>query len=211
MKFLTILYFLLFVALVANVNCSWLTACKPCVSQLQFCLSKQITGSAYVTCIESIEYSNCETCVTSVAKTNNLYCDASIEYHNLSCQVSCRLKGILNVGYCDKKLKSEILINCNCEREARSWILACKPCVPQLEYCLKNKVYLTGSDFKKCIDSITYSSCQNCVINIENSDDIWCDQSIEYHNLVCQVSCRLRGFLHRGVCDSTSALCTCNR
>ena len=90
-----------------------------------------------------------------------------------------------------------------------SWIISCKPCTSQLDYCLSHKFYLLDDDFINCIESITYSSCQNCVLSIKRSEQIWCEQTLDYHRLVCTVHCRLKGLDKQGYCDFFTGLCVC--
>lgn len=90
-----------------------------------------------------------------------------------------------------------------------SWNLSCKPCVSQLEFCLKQENVLIGQEYIKCIENISYSSCYNCIQSIQASPVLWCQESIMYHQLSCDASCRIKGFVTDSYCESSTGVCKC--
>lgn len=83
---------------------SWITSCKPCVDTMKEC-SQCIKGECDV-CFNDIEHSSCLRCGADIKKVNlgAFYCDASFEYHQLACLLSCRWRDVVpfyQTGSCD--------------------------------------------------------------------------------------------------------------
>jgi hypothetical protein len=68
-----------------------------------------------------------------------------------------------------------------------------------------------GPNCKTCINEIEASSCKTCAQDIavaSNATALYCDNKIEYHKLVCRISCRMN-FMFNGECSPSTGQCVC--
>ena len=90
-----------------------------------------------------------------------------------------------------------------------SWTLTCKLCAPQLEYCLSIEPPLVGEEFIQCMKEISYIPCQICAYNIQDTPILICQESLDYHRISCETSCRLKGLISNSNCDLITGMCIC--
>ena len=84
-------------------------------------------------------------------------------------------------------LVSMVVCSDDMDMLSRSWIVSCKPCVNILEEC---DTCIRGGCLP-CVDDIENARCDKCAKEIiAESDNLYCDNAVAYHNVVCAFSCR---------------------
>lgn len=92
--------------------------------------------------------------------------------------------------------------------QSKIWITTCKPCVEVLKSCNN---CLTKEEYTKCVASIPNTGCTKCLDDILIlGNDIFCDDMADYHNIVCNVNCKVKISLN-GYCDRNTNKCTCSK
>lgn len=92
----------------------------------------------------------------------------------------------------------------------KSWLTSCKACTNQMQEC--SVCIRDGCD--ECFRDIQDTNCQKCAADIKriNLGSFYCDNTFEYHQLVCLISCRWRNnipFFQTGSCDNYTGKCVC--
>jgi hypothetical protein len=65
------------------------------------------------------------------------------------------------------------------------WLTACKPCLDAMEECREAR----KGDVSSCISEAN-AKCSQCADSIKSARTIYCEESIQYHALVCDSFCR---------------------
>ena len=83
--------FLFFIFSISKTDAYWITSCKGCVDILNACVYCN-TQSSCISCSNSFGNNGCYKCYNDIFQEEEMNCDNSIRFHQVSCLVRCQVK-----------------------------------------------------------------------------------------------------------------------